>query len=127
MYLINTSFQTKALHTIIRDKSTSKQDFVFYADRLIRIVVEAGLGCLPFAEKIVTTPTGQQYVGVDFGNKICGVSVIRSGESMENALRAFANRIKLGKILIERNRWTSKDCNLTTRGFQRTSRTATCF
>lgn len=112
LYLINTSFQTKALHTIIRDKSTSKQDFVFYADRLIRIVVEAGLGCLPFAEKIVTTPTGQQYVGVDFGNKICGVSVIRSGESMENALRACANRIKLGKILIERNRGTSKDCNL---------------
>ncbi len=61
-YLINTSFQTKALHTIIRDKNTSKQDFVFYADRLIRIVVEAGLGCLPFGEKIVTTPTGKQYV-----------------------------------------------------------------
>ena len=51
-------------------------------------------------------------MGVDFGNKICGVSVIRSGESMENALRACANRIKLGKILIERNRGTSKDCNL---------------
>lgn len=112
LYLINTSFQTKALHTIIRDKDTSKQDFVFYADRLIRIVVEAGLGCLPFAEKIVTTPTGKQYVGVDFGNKICGVSVIRSGESMENALRACANRIKLGKILIERNKGVHHDCHL---------------
>jgi len=112
LYLINTSFQTKALHTIIRDKNTSKQDFVFYADRLIRIVVEAGLGCLPFAEKIVTTPTGKQYVGVDFGNKICGVSVIRSGESMENALRACANRIKLGKILIERNKGIHQDCAL---------------
>jgi len=112
LYLINTSFQTKALHTIIRDKNTSKQDFVFYSDRLIRIVVEAGLGCLPFAEKIVTTPTGNQYVGVDFGHKLCGVSVIRSGESMENALRACANRIKLGKILIERNRGVHQDCSL---------------
>lgn len=111
LYLINTSFQTKALHTIIRDKTTSKQDFVFYADRLIRIVVEAGLGCLPFTEKIVHTPEGVEYAGVSFGNKICGVSVIRSGESMENALRACASRIKLGKILIARGK-EHKNCEL---------------
>ncbi|MCE7766890.1 uracil phosphoribosyltransferase, partial [Pseudomonas putida] len=31
-----------------------------------------------------------------------GVSVIRSGESMENALRACCKGIKIGKILIQR-------------------------
>lgn len=46
------------MHTIIRDASSSKNDFVFYADRLNRLIVEAGLGHLPFQEKIVKTPTG---------------------------------------------------------------------
>lgn len=65
-------------------------------------VVEAGLGHLPFSEKSVTTPTGRVYVGVDFAKKLCGVSMIRSGESMENALRACCKGIKIGKILIHR-------------------------
>lgn len=45
-----------------------------------RLVVEAGLGLLPFSEKVVNTPTGHAYVGVDFARKLCGVSIIRSGE-----------------------------------------------
>jgi uridine kinase len=53
---------TKQMHTVIRDKNTERQDFVFYADRLIRLVVEAGLGFLPFGEKCVQTPEGYQYV-----------------------------------------------------------------
>ena len=63
-------------------------------------VVEAGLGHLPFKETCVTTPTGHAYVGVDFARKLCGVSIIRSGESMENALRACCKGIKIGKILV---------------------------
>lgn len=65
-------------------------------------VVEAGLGHLPFTEKTVVTPTGRQYVGVDFAKKLCGVSIIRSGESMENALRACCKGVKIGKILVHR-------------------------
>jgi uracil phosphoribosyltransferase len=48
------------MHTIIRDARTSKNDFVFFADRLSRLVVEAGLGHLPFRDKSVITPTGAQ-------------------------------------------------------------------
>ena len=65
-------------------------------------MVEAGLGYLPFTEHTVLTPTGHQYVGVDFAKKLCGVSIIRSGESMENALRACCKGIKIGKILVHR-------------------------
>ena len=66
-------------------------------------VVEAGLGHLPFTEKSVITPTGRTYVGVDFAKMLCGVSIIRSGESFENALRACCKGIKIGKILIHRS------------------------
>ncbi|KAG4930297.1 hypothetical protein JHK86_047258 [Glycine max] len=93
---------TRGMHTLIRDRDLSKHDFVFYSDRLIRVVVEHGLGYLPFTEKQVITPTGSIYTGVDFCKKLCGVSIIRSGESMENALRACCKGIKIGKILIHR-------------------------
>ncbi|KAK9156422.1 hypothetical protein Sjap_003902 [Stephania japonica] len=102
LYVIQSTFQIRGMHTLIRDATTTKHDFVFYADRLIRLVVEHGLGHLPFTEKQVTTPTGSVYTGVDFCKRLCGVSVIRSGESMENALRACCKGIKIGKILIHR-------------------------
>ncbi|AEE77321.1 uridine kinase-like protein [Arabidopsis thaliana] len=102
IFIISSTFQIKGMHTLIRDINTTKHDFVFYADRLIRLVVEHGLGHLPFTEKQITTPTGSVYTGVDFCKRLCGVSVIRSGESMENALRACCNGIKIGKILIHR-------------------------
>ncbi|KHN10811.1 Uridine kinase-like protein 2, chloroplastic [Glycine soja] len=95
--------QIRGMHTLIRDRDISKHDFVFYSDRLIRLVVEHGLGHLPFTEKQVVTPTGSVYTGVDFCKKLCGVSIVRSGESMENALRACCKGIKIGKILIHRD------------------------
>ncbi|KAK8672513.1 hypothetical protein V6N13_110881 [Hibiscus sabdariffa] len=94
------TFQIRGMHTLVRDVKTTKHDFVFYSDRLIRLVVENGLGHLPFTEKQIITPTGSVYSGVVFCKRLCGVSVIRSGESMENALRACCKGIKIGKILI---------------------------
>ncbi|XP_068645119.1 uridine/cytidine kinase UKL1, chloroplastic isoform X2 [Aristolochia californica] len=101
--VIQSTFQIRGMHTLIRDREITKHDFVFYSDRLIRLVVEHGLGHLPFTEKQVITPTGSVYTGVDFCKKLCGVSIIRSGESMENALRACCKGIKIGKILIHRD------------------------
>lgn len=60
---------------------------MFYADRLIRLVVEKGLGLLPFSRNVVITPTGEPYFGVAFAQGIIGVSIIRGGEAMENSLR----------------------------------------
>ncbi|XP_059662352.1 uridine kinase-like protein 3 isoform X1 [Cornus florida] len=102
LYVIHSTFQIRGMHTLIRDSQISKHDFIFYSDRLIRLVVEHGLGHLPFTEKQVITPTGSVYTGVDFCKRLCGVSIIRSGESMENALRACCKGIKIGKILIHR-------------------------
>ena len=32
------NYQIRGMHTLIRDRTTSKADFVFYADRLLRLV-----------------------------------------------------------------------------------------
>ena len=49
--------QLEALYTIIRDKNTSRGDFLFYSDRIIRLLVEEGLNHLPVVPKTVETPT----------------------------------------------------------------------
>lgn len=49
--------QLEALYTIIRDKNTSRGDFIFYSDRIIRLLVEEGLNHLPVVPKVVETPT----------------------------------------------------------------------
>ena len=67
-------------------------------------MVEFGLGQLPFVERTVTTPTGRPYVGVDFARRLCAVSMIRSGEAMEAALRACCKGVKIGKVLVQRDR-----------------------
>lgn len=51
--------QVKELQTILRDRNTSRSDFKFYADRLIRLVIEESLNQLPFTDCNVTTPTGR--------------------------------------------------------------------
>ena len=48
LQILPSNFQIRGMHTIIRDKSTVRNDFVFYADRLIRCVahaVRAPRGC----------------------------------------------------------------------------------
>jgi uracil phosphoribosyltransferase len=98
--------QLEALYTIIRDRTTSRGDFLFYSDRIIRLLVEESLNHLPVVPKTVETPTvcqfvldfsiegkpqiapyinvflpkGVTYEGVGFEGKICGVSILRAGE-----------------------------------------------
>jgi uracil phosphoribosyltransferase len=75
--------QLEALYTIIRDKDTSRGDFIFYTDRIIRLLVEEGLNHLPVITKTVETPTGATYNGVGFEGRICGVSILRAGEVLD--------------------------------------------
>lgn len=49
--------QLEALYTIIRDKNTLRGDFIFYTDRIIRLLVEEGLNHLPVIPRTVETPT----------------------------------------------------------------------
>ncbi|XP_054571453.1 uracil phosphoribosyltransferase homolog isoform X3 [Eptesicus fuscus] len=100
--------QIRELQTIIRDKTASRGDFMFSADRLIRLVVEEGLNQLPYKECMVTTPTGYKYEGVKFEKGNCGVSIMRSGEAMEQGLRDCCRSIRIGKILIQSDEETQK-------------------
>uniref|UniRef100_A0A182Q070 Phosphoribosyltransferase domain-containing protein n=1 Tax=Anopheles farauti TaxID=69004 RepID=A0A182Q070_9DIPT len=84
--ILDSNDQIKELQTIIRDKNTTRSDFKFYADRLIRLVIEESLNQLPYSDCSVITPTGAIYDGLRYRSGNCGVSIIRSGEAMEQAV-----------------------------------------
>ena len=99
--MIKPSRQLKAILTIIRDKETPRDDFIFFANRVCSIVVETGLSELSFQEIKVTTPTGDKYNGLESSKKLCGVSIERAGVAMERGLRKVCKDIKIGKLLIQ--------------------------
>ncbi|KAI1647291.1 uracil phosphoribosyltransferase [Daldinia loculata] len=100
--------QLIALLTKIRDRKTERADFIFYSNRIIRLLVEEGLNHLPVVEHTVTTPVGHTYDGLMFQGKICGVSIMRAGEAMEQGLRDCCRSVRIGKILIQRDEETAK-------------------
>lgn len=71
-------------------------------------MVEEGLNHLPTVEHIVTTPVGRTYDGLAFQGKICGVSIMRAGEAMEQGLRECCRSVRIGKILIQRDEETAQ-------------------
>lgn len=76
---------------IIFFRNTTRNDFKFYADRLIRLVIEESLNILPFTDCEVVTPTGALYKGLKYGAGNCGVSIVRSGEAMEQVISLKVN------------------------------------
>lgn len=93
--------QLRGVMTILRDVHTSKEDFVFYTDRISRIVLEHALNLLPYDYKEIKTPHGINFRGIAFNTPICGVSLIGSGEAMENALRSVCRGCRIGKVLLK--------------------------
>ncbi len=106
VHLLPQTNQLRALHTIIRDRNARRDDFVFYSGRIIRLLIERGLDLLPFERCEVETPVGRKYDGMRFASRLCGVAVARAGESMEAGLRAVCKSIRIGKILIQRDKVT---------------------
>ncbi|XP_030054453.1 uridine-cytidine kinase-like 1 isoform X1 [Microcaecilia unicolor] len=101
--------QVRGMHTIIRNKDTNRDEFIFYSKRLMRLLIEHALSFLPLKPVTVETPQGTIYEGKRFHQqRITGVSILRAGETMEQALTAVCKDIRLGKILIQTNHDTGE-------------------
>uniref|UniRef100_A0A6Q2YVL8 Uridine-cytidine kinase n=1 Tax=Esox lucius TaxID=8010 RepID=A0A6Q2YVL8_ESOLU len=101
--------QVRGMHTIIRNKDTNRDEFIFYSKRLMRLLIEHALSFLPLKPVQVETPQGSVYEGRRLsGKRITGVSILRAGETMEQALMAVCKDIRLGKILIQTNHDTGE-------------------
>eukprot|EP00992_Anisonema_acinus_P010617 TRINITY_DN6724_c0_g1_i1.p1 TRINITY_DN6724_c0_g1~~TRINITY_DN6724_c0_g1_i1.p1 ORF type:complete len:222 (+),score=80.94 TRINITY_DN6724_c0_g1_i1:2-667(+) len=93
------------LFTVIRDKNTSVRDYVFYSDRLMRILAEEGLAQLAtVVPRTVETPCGVYHgLALPPPETLCCVSVVRSGDILLEAVRQLSVGIAVGKILVQRD------------------------
>lgn len=79
-----------------------------YGDRLMRLLAEEALSRLPtIQEGVVETPCGEASGLIETDEtKICLVSVVRSGDILQEAVRQLEPGVKVGKILIQRDEST---------------------
>lgn len=107
------SNQVKSLQTMILDKEISRDDFVFYFDRLATILLSFALDDMPVLDatrKIVCTPTEhklQNPVFIDF-DKVTAINIVRSGDCFMKSLRKTIPNIPVGKLLIQSDSTTGE-------------------
>lgn len=96
------------LLTKLRNKETNAKDFMIYGDRLMRILAEEALASLPnidYGE--VSTPCGKATGLIKTREeKVCVVSIPRSGDILQEAVRQIKPGVRIGKILIQRDEST---------------------
>lgn len=105
--VLKQSNQLLYIHTILRNVETSREDFIFAADRLSRLLIEEGLNLLPMKNCEVTTPTGVVFHGKKPIEHLCCCSIMRSGNIMMDAVRQVCEGIRIAVILIQRDEETA--------------------
>jgi len=104
-----TVLQSRAIQHLLlqlRDKNTQTEKFQVIGDRLMAILGEEALCRLPTVkEGLVDTPCGQASgpLEVKDGHGVCVVSIVRSGDILQEAVRALRPGLSVGKILIQRD------------------------
>ncbi|KRZ78850.1 Uridine-cytidine kinase-like 1, partial [Trichinella papuae] len=104
LHVLKQTPQIRGLHSLIRNKNAPRSEFIFYSNRLMRLLIEHALSLLPFSDCNVECPSGLIYAGKRRKARlICGVSILRAGETMETALREVLKDCIISKILIQTN------------------------
>jgi|TARA_R110002003_G_scaffold96_33_gene7708 uridine kinase len=95
--------QVRGMHTLLLDPRTSREDFAFYFDRMVALLVETACDFLPFAPTQVITPQHYAYMGLKKDADVSAVVVLRGGSAFETGLRRTIPDCRTGRILIQTN------------------------
>lgn len=95
----------------MRDTDTPREEFIFSADRISTLVVESALSLLPSRAKAIVTGSAVEHVGQELDiapGHLCGVSILRSGASLEVGLRRVIRDAPIGSMLIQSDHETGE-------------------
>ncbi|GEM77475.1 uracil phosphoribosyltransferase [Vibrio sagamiensis] len=106
LHILPESPYVKYLNTKIRNKDADLATFTTYSDQAFRQLLIKASELLPYSNQLITTPIGDSYQGMSLSKDVCGVSVIRAGESMEHEFKKMFPDQSIGKILIQRDKVT---------------------
>lgn len=102
--LLDQSSQVQAIHTILFNRYTPRDEFIFYFNRIATLLVSKALDevSAKLPSRILTTPTNVVVDGVDLSyENLCAVTIIRGGQCFVNALRSTIPTIRIGRLLIQ--------------------------
>jgi len=101
--IVMDTLPVKVLMTKVRDKKTPQLEYIKYADRVMRLLVEEGLSHLPSCKPVtVETPCGP-YEGLVVDERVCCVSIVRSGNTLLEAVRQVVPDCAVGHVLVQRD------------------------
>jgi uridine kinase len=97
--------QIRGINTILICPDTEREDFIFYFDRLVVMLVEKacekGLGFNPCT---VSTPVpGESYRGLCLEGEVSAVVILRGGSCLETGLKRVIPDCRTGRMLIQTN------------------------
>ncbi|KAL1597811.1 Uridine kinase [Paraconiothyrium brasiliense] len=101
--VIKQTNQVKGIHTLLMDPKTDREDYIFYFDRIVSLLIEKAVDFLPFTPAQIQTPQGHLYMGLHKNKEISAVIVLRGGSAFETGLRRTIPDCRTGRILIQTN------------------------
>ena len=65
----------QGIYTVLRDRTSTRQDFIFFTDRLATLLVERAMEKLPYREVSIQTPVGVQSKGKTIDVEVCSSTI----------------------------------------------------
>ncbi|EHK96726.1 putative Uridine-cytidine kinase-like 1 [Glarea lozoyensis 74030] len=101
--LLEQTPQVRGMNTIIQNIDTTTEDFIFYFDRIVTLLVEHAMNNVYFKEKTIQTPTGNRYHGLTATGETSAVVILRAGSTFETGLKRVLPDCRTGRLLIQSN------------------------
>lgn len=101
--VISDTNQTKCINTMLQDPALDREDFIFYFDRLIAMLIEKATDFgKQYTKCQVTTPVpGELYNGLRVEGEVSAVVILRGGSCMETGLKRVIPDCRTGRMLIQ--------------------------
>lgn len=95
--------QLKGMNSIIQDRDTPTEDFIFYFDRMATLLIEHAMNNLCYKSCIVHTAAGNKYNGLEQTGETSAVIILRAGAAFETGLKRVIPDCRTGRVLVQSN------------------------
>jgi uridine kinase len=93
--------QLMGIHTLLLSPELSREEFVFYFDRIAVSLVERATACQTYEPTQVMTPISTPYIGLESVGEVSAVVVLRGGSALETGLKRVIPDCRTGRVLIQ--------------------------
>jgi uridine kinase len=96
--------QVMGITTLLLSPLISREEFIFYFDRLTVMLIEKAFEeGLCFTPHVISTPANNSYAGLQHSGEISAVVILRGGSTLETGLKRVVPDCRTGRLLIQTN------------------------